>query len=162
MLSCVPAQPQMSPEDPVRMLPCPASGQWTKWPLMARSLLEWAGESGLQLAQREVETPEEDIHNRNNQDKITELAQLLEFWPDPRRAATTEDLTPLRLFATYGSYKAEQENTDKILTLEPAIHDNGKRAEGIIFFVHNTNTPVHGDQITSNQPEVGMNALPRT
>jgi hypothetical protein len=47
-----------------------------KWPLTARSLLEWAGESGLQLAQKNVEIPEEEIYNRNNQNTITELAGL--------------------------------------------------------------------------------------
>jgi hypothetical protein len=159
MLNRVPAQPQLNPEDPVRLLPCPAADQWTKWPLTARSLLEWAGESGLQLAQREVETSEEEIHNRNNQDTITELAQLLDFWPDPRRATTTEDLTPLRLFATDGSYKAEPDNAAEILTSESIIRDKGKGAGGIVFFPHNTYTPVHGVQITSNQPEPGMNAF---
>jgi hypothetical protein len=110
---------------------------------MARSLLEWAGESGLQLEQREVETSEEEIHNRNNQDTVTELAQLLDFWPDPRRATTTEDLTSLRLFATDGSYKAEPDNAAEILTSESIIRDKGKGAGGIVFFLHNTNTLVH-------------------
>jgi hypothetical protein len=98
------------------MFPCPAAGQWTKWPLTAHSLLEWAGDLGLQLAQKEVKTPEKEIHNRNNQETITELAQLLNFWPNPRRATTTKDLTPLRLFATDGSYKAEPDNGIEILT----------------------------------------------
>jgi hypothetical protein len=115
--------------------------------------------SGLQLAQTDVKTPEEEIHNRNNQDIITELVQLLDFWPDPRRATTTEDLTPLRLFATDGSYKAEPNNAAEIFTSESIIRDKGKGAGGFVFFPHNTNTPVHGIQITSDQPEPGMNAF---
>jgi hypothetical protein len=79
MLNRVPVQPQLIPEDSVCMLPCPAADQLTKWPRTACSLLEWAGESGLQLAQREVKTPEEEIHICNNLDTITELAQLLDF-----------------------------------------------------------------------------------
>jgi hypothetical protein len=159
MLSRVLAQPQLNPENPVHMLSCPTADQWTKWPLTAHSLLEWAEESGLQLVQSEVETLEEEIHNLNNQDTITELAQLLDFLPDPRRATTTEYLTPLRLFATDGSYKAEPDNAAEILTSESIIRDKGKGVGGIVFFPHNTNTPVHGVQIISDQPEPGMNAF---
>jgi hypothetical protein len=113
----------------------------------------------LQLAQREVETLDKEIHNRNNQDTITELAQLLDVWLDPHRATTTENLTPLRLFATDGSYKAEPDNAAEILTSESIIRDKGKGAGGIVFFPYSTYTTVHGVQITSNQPEPGMKAF---
>jgi hypothetical protein len=47
------------------------------------------------------------MHDHNNQITITEMAQQLDLWPDPRRAAEVADPVPLRLFATDGSYKAE-------------------------------------------------------
>jgi hypothetical protein len=109
--------------------------------------------------QREVETRKEEIHNRNNQDTITELAQLLDFWLDPRRAATTEDLTLLQLFTTNGTYKAKPNKGAESLTMEPIIRYKGKRARGIILFLSNTNTPVNGVQITSDQLEMGMSAF---
>jgi hypothetical protein len=159
MLNCVFAQPQLNTEDPVRMLPCPAAKKWTRWLLTARSLLEWAGESGLQLAQREIETSKEEIHNRNNQDTTTKLAQLFNFWPNPHRATTTEDVALLRLFATYGFYKDKPDNTAENLTSESSIRNKDKRAGGIVFFPHSTNTPIYDVQITSNQQEPGINAF---
>ena len=88
-----------------------------------------------------------------------ELAQLLDLWPDPRRATTIEDLIPLRLFATDGSYKAEPDKAAEILTAESIIRDRGEGAGGFVLFPRCANTPVHGVQTTSDQPEPGMNAF---
>jgi hypothetical protein len=121
--------------------------------------MEWAGESGLQLATRRFETPEEEMHNRNNQNTITEMAQLLDLWPDPRRATEVEDLTELRLFATDGSYKAETKPHADILAAESIIRDLGRGAGGIVFIPRNERATVHGVQITSDAPEPGMNAF---
>jgi hypothetical protein len=62
-----------------------------------------------------------------------ELAQELDLWPDSRVRGLTEreDLTPLRLFATDGSYKAEPTGAADVITPESMIRDNGKEAGGM-------------------------------
>ena len=145
--------------DPLYRLACPEPDHWPTQALTARSLMEWAGESGLQLALRRFDTPEEIMHNRNNQNTITEMAQLLDLWPDPRRATEIEELTPLRFFATDGSFKAEPNGLADILTGESRLRNHGKGAGGIVFIPRNARAAIQGVQITSDEPEPGMNAF---
>jgi hypothetical protein len=158
MLNRVPVQQAVGPEDPLRLLVSPPPEEWS-CALTARSLLEWTAESGLQIARREFATTEEEIHNRANQTTITELAQKLKLWPDPRELTEIEDLMPLRLFATDGSFKAEPNSLADILTSEAALRDAGEGAGGFVCVPRNPKTLMQSVQITSDEPEPGMNAF---
>jgi hypothetical protein len=121
---------------------------------MARSLVEWAGQSGLELACRVYQTTEEENeHNRCNQ-RIQELAQHLELWPDPGLFEEDQYLTTIKFFATDGFFKAEPDSAP-----ESDLRDRGKGAGGIVFISIQPNATVHGVRISSDKPEPGMNAF---
>jgi hypothetical protein len=68
-------------------------------------------------------------------------------------------LPELEVLLTEGSYKVEPDKAAEILTLESIIRDKGKWAGGIVFFLHNTYTPIQCVQITSDQEELGINVF---
>ena len=152
-------QPVHPIDTPLRTLVCPPPNEWPTQALTARSLVEWAAESDLILANRVFQTTDEMRYERQNDNTIHELAQELDLCMDPMRHIEVQDLTTLSLFATDGSYKAETTGAQDVITSEAMLRDQGKGAGGIVFIPTDRHAPVHGVRITSNNPEPGMNAF---
>jgi hypothetical protein len=74
------------------------------------------------------------------------LKKYLRFWS---KIPKIDENAPKKAQFTY----------EKVSTSESIIRDKGKGVGWIVFFSHNTNTPVYVVQITSDQPEPGMNAF---
>ena len=152
-------QPAINPEEHMQTLRCPPATQWPRQPLTARSLIEWAGESGLMLALRVSRSTSEQLYELGNHNTIQEKAEFLELVPDQQHGSGPTQFMPLRLFATDGSYTAIPEDMSDIITSESLLRDRGKGAGGIVFVPRDRSATVVGFRITSRNPEPGMNAF---
>jgi len=150
--------PVHPPDTPLRFIEPPVKWPSSKKHIFARSLVEWSKESGLQLASRVYETPEEERAQIRNNTSLQELAEHLHLWPS-EIYAEDDELRPVQFFATDGSYAVQPESTKDIITAEIHLRDRGKGAGGIVFMPPNPNDEVHSVRITSDSPEPGMNAF---
>ncbi len=72
------------------------------------------------------------------------------------------DLPPMQMMATDGSFVITPKDSSDILTSETDLRDTGKGAGGIAFLPHGFNrdsSPPDGIRITCDKPEPGMNAF---
>ena len=144
---------------PLRKLPCPAGTvAWGAKPLMARSLVEWVHQSGLIFTQRVYETSEEEMNVNRNRERIRDLAQDLEIWPDLDLYGPEQDLRKIKFFATDGSYTYHNITAADVITAETTLRDMGEGAGGIVFIPEDPTQPVKAVRITARGPQPGMNA----
>ena len=137
----------------------PSTKSCAHYHVTARSLIEWADESGLQLAIRTFQTQQEKEEQTRMHDSIEELAKQLCLWPDPEMYGEEQELLNVRLFATDGSFSAEPASMHDILTPESDLRDRGKGSGGIVFIPVDKSVEPLGVHINSDNPEPGMNAF---
>ena len=151
--------PQNAPHTPIRYLKAPAPSLWPKrCYLTARSLMEWAAESGLQLANRVYVTPDEERRRIQFNCTLEELAKELLLWPDLELYPEDEPLLEIDYFATDGSFTVQPQSMVDILTPEDLLRAQGKGSGGIVFVTPDPNRRPIAVRITSSSPEPGMNA----
>jgi hypothetical protein len=94
----------------------------------ARSILEWASQSGLQLACRTFQTTEEQEAQLGLCNKISDLAKHLELWPDEDLHGPEQELRQIRFFATDGSFTADPTSAqDIIMSEDDSIYSSRQR-----------------------------------
>ena len=151
--------PKHPPRTPIKTIRPP--NQWSApyGHIMARSLVSWAHRSGLQLASRVYESPEEERAQIRNQTSIQEVAELLHLWPS-ELYHEDDDLREVRLFATDGSFTIQPTSIRDILTPEAQLRDQGKGAGGIVLIPpEHSREATEAIRIISTMPEPGMNAF---
>jgi hypothetical protein len=145
-----------STKDHLRTLSSPAH-----WPpqrrYTARSMIEWFDQSGVSPC---VRTQQESDPSQSIQD----FAEHHRLWPsDWYGEEDNENLPPLHLIATDGSFTITPEKTADILKSEHDLRCTGKGAAGIVLIPPNyqesTSPPPLGVQIISKEGEPGMNAF---
>ena len=175
-LDRIPSPPHPS-DTPLRLLTCPDTWQCEScthlkrdehmppaklcahYHITARSLIEWADESGLQLAMRTFLTEQDKEERTRTSDSIEELAKQLCLWPDPEMYGDEQELMNVRLFATDGSFSANPDSAEDIIAPEADLRDRGKGSGGIVFIPEDKNAEPQGVHISSDNPEPGMNAF---
>ena len=131
---------------------------WNKVePLTARSLVEWASESNLCLAERINQTPPEQRQLTLNTTEAERLAKNLQLWPDPE-IWFEQELPEIDSFYTDGSYEVHPTQTADIITPEHLLRDSGLGAGGIVFVPTDPLVDPHLIRLTSTHPDPGMNA----
>ena len=124
----------------------------------ARSLIEWAKESGISLARRAYTTRSEHEANEANHSALAACATFNQLWPDTELWGEDQELPHFTAFFTDGSFKPQEATTNDILSSDQHLRDNGSGGGGIVFLpTFTTDDPVL-IRITSSKPEPGMNA----
>jgi hypothetical protein len=155
-------QPTLPGEEHLKTVTTPR-----EWPrkkhFTARSIIEWLAESKLRACCRLEDTEEEIAARTRNNTSIVNLAEDLRLYPSEIYSdEDNENLPPMQLMATDGSYIITPRDCSDILTSESNIRDTGKGAGGIVFlppgFNRDSPSP-NGIRITCDRPEPGMNAF---
>jgi hypothetical protein len=132
-----------------------------KWPRQKRytirSLVEWFEQSKLNMCYRTQQTQAGSVSIQN-------MAEHLRLWPSEDWAQEDNDnLPPISLVATDGSFIVTPRGAMDILTSEYDLRCSGKGAAGIIFlppgYSELTSPTPTGIRISSDHPEPGMNAF---
>ena len=121
-----------SVQDDLRTLLKPIS--WPRRePLIMRSLIEWFHESGLSPTVRLQSSIPPEQQSRN-QLSIEEIAEDLRLWPSELYSEEdNENLPPVRLIATDGSFRVQPRGLADIIAPEHELRSQGKGAGGIVF-----------------------------
>jgi hypothetical protein len=139
---------------------------YQKWPrerFTARSIIEWLAESKLRVCCRLDNNDEQREALMRNNISIINPAGHLRLHPSELYSdEDNNDLPPMQMMATDGSFIITPKDSSDILTSESDLRDTGKGAGGIVFLPHGFNrdsSPPDGIRITCDRPEPGMNAF---
>ena len=140
--------------------------QEISWPqgkrFLVRSLVEWFHQSNLSITLSLNNPTLREDQDRNNR-SIADLAEDLRLWPSNIwDDEDNENLPPVRLVATDGSFKIKPRGIFDLLTSEYELQRHGEGAAGIIVlppgYSETSGDLPHGIRITLSRPSPGMNA----
>jgi hypothetical protein len=89
----------------------------------ARSLIEWAKESGISLARQAYTTRSEHEANESNHSALAACATLNQLWPDTELWGEDQELPHFTAFFTDGSFKPQEATTNDILSSDQHLRD---------------------------------------
>ena len=128
--------------------------------LIARSLVQWLHQSGLELTRCLPETPLQEAVRARNHTSLSKVAKKIHLWYDQDIHDPDLPLLPLSYYVTDGSYKVETQSYFDILASEHSLRHTGTGAAGIVLQSSDTSRAAypHTIRIITKQPQPGMSA----